>query len=166
MDAIQNTTSYKLSPAPNREFKRIAGSRNFSLVVGFKTIRFRLQRRNILTRNSSTFARIAAITLLVGGTLLLAACPPRESIQSINRDPGRFRGREITVAGRVVNSFAVMGVGAFEIDDGTGRLWVISDKYGVPGRDAGIAVTGRIEQGLAFGGRNFATVLRETRRRT
>jgi hypothetical protein len=59
-----------------------------------------------------------------------------------------------------------MGVGAFEIDDGTGRLWVISDKYGVPGRDAGIAVTGRIEQGLAFGGRNFATVLRETRRRT
>jgi hypothetical protein len=129
-------------------------------------IRFRLHRRNIVTRNSSTFARIAAITLLVGGTLLLAACPPRESIQSINRDPGRFRGREITVAGRVVNSFAVMGVGAFEIDDGTGRLWVISDKYGVPGRDAGIAVTGRIEQGLAFGGRNFATVLRETRRRT
>ncbi len=119
-----------------------------------------------MARNSSTFARIAAITLLVGGTLLLAACPPRERIESINRDPGRFRGREITVAGRVVNSFAVMGVGAFEIDDGTGRLWVISDKYGVPGRDAGIAVTGRIEQGLAFGGRNFATVLRETRRRT
>jgi hypothetical protein len=93
-------------------------------------------------------------------------CPPRESIESITHDPGRFRNREVTVAGRVVNSFAVMGVGAFEVDDGTGRLWVFSDKYGVPGDGAGIAVTGRIEQGFSFGGRNFAIVLRQTRHRS
>jgi hypothetical protein len=110
--------------------------------------------------------RIASIALLAAATVLLAACPPRQSIESVNHDPGRFRNREITVAGRVVNSFAVMGVGAFEIDDGTGRLWVFSDKYGVPGQGAGIAVTGRIEQGFSLGGRNFATILRETRRRS
>jgi hypothetical protein len=28
-----------------------------------------------------------------------------------------------------------------------------------------VAVTGRIEQGFAFAGRNFATILRETERR-
>ena len=116
--------------------------------------------------SSSAFSRIAAVALVVGGTLLLAACPPRETIASINRDPGRFHGREVTVVGRVVNSFAVMGVGAFQIDDGTGRLWIFSERYGVPGRNAGIAVTGRLEQGLTVGGRNFALILRETRRRT
>ncbi len=115
---------------------------------------------------SRLLSRIAMVALLAGTALLLTACPPRETIASINRDPGRFRGREVTVVGRVVNSYAVMGIGAFEIDDGTGRLWIFSDKYGVPGRNAGIAVTGTIEQGLTIGGRNFAMVLRETRRRT
>ena len=109
--------------------------------------------------------RIIGSVLLVSGTLVLAACPSHESIESINRDPGRFQGQEVTVFGHVVNSFAVMGIGAVEIDDGTGRLWVFSDKYGVPGQNASIAVTGRIEQGLSFGGRNFATILRETRGR-
>ena len=119
-----------------------------------------------MARISNVFVRTFSIALLAGATLLLAACPPRENIEAINHDPGRFHGREITVAGRVVNSFAVMGVGAFEIDDGTGRLWVFSDKYGVPGHGAGIAVTGRIEQGFSLGGRNFATILRETRGRS
>ena len=112
------------------------------------------------------FARIIAASALVAAVLLLAACPPRENIETINRDPGRFHGREVTVAGRVVNSFAIMGEGVYEIDDGTGRLWVFSSKYGVPGRSAGVAVTGRLEEGLSVGGRNFAMILRETRRRS
>jgi len=112
------------------------------------------------------FARIIAASALVAAVLLLAACPPRENIETINRDPGRFHGREVTVAGRVVNSFALMGEGVYEIDDGTGRLWVFGGKDGVPGRSAGVAVTGRIEEGLSVGGRNFAMILRETRRRS
>lgn len=118
-----------------------------------------------MLRLSTVSLRIISRVLLVSGTLLLVACPSHESIESINRDPGRFQGQEVTVSGHVVNSFAVMGIGAFEIDDGTGRLWVFSDKYDVPGQNASIAVTGRIEQGLSFGGRKFATILRETRGR-
>lgn len=107
--------------------------------------------------------RFMAITCLVVATAILAACPARKSIESINRDPARFHDREVTVAGQVVNSFDVMGVGAFEIDDGTGRLWVYSNKFGVPGHESRVAVTGTIQQGFSLGGRNFATVLRETR---
>jgi hypothetical protein len=95
---------------------------------------------------------------------LLAACPARRSIESINRDPARYRDHEVTIAGRVVNSFDVMGVAAFEIDDGTGRMWVYSNKFGVPGHESKVAVTGTIQQGFSLGGRNFATILRETRR--
>ena len=108
-------------------------------------------------------ARLIGITCLLGTTIFLAACPARRSIESINRDPARFHDHEVTIAGRVVNSFDVMGVAAFEIDDGTGRLWVYSNKFGVPGNGSKVAVTGRIQQGLSLGGRNFAMILRETR---
>ena len=109
-------------------------------------------------------ARIVSVSCLVVATFLLAACPAHESIESINRDPARFHRHEVTIAGRVVNSFMAMGVGVFEIDDGTGRMWVYSKKYGVPGEESRIAVTGVIQQGFSVAGRNFATILYETRR--
>jgi hypothetical protein len=108
-------------------------------------------------------SRLIAVAFLLSATIFLAACPARRSIESINRDPARFHDHEVTVAGRVVNSFDVMGVAAFEIDDGTGRLWVYSSKFGVPGNESKVAVTGTIQQGFSLGGRNFAMILRETR---
>ncbi len=110
-------------------------------------------------------SRLLGVMLLSLGSLLLAGCPPRESIAKINEDPGRFAGKEISIAGRVTDSFGAMGSGVFQVDDGTGTMWVFSERYGVPGSGAKLAVTGRIEQGFAFGGRNFATILRETERR-
>jgi hypothetical protein len=108
---------------------------------------------------------LLVIFLIVIATLILAGCPPRESIAKINRDPGRYAGKEISIAGRVVDSYGAMGSGVFEIDDGTGTMWVFSEHYGIPGAGAKLAVTGRIQQGFALGGRNFATILRETQRR-
>jgi hypothetical protein len=109
--------------------------------------------------------RVLLLGLQVIGILCLAGCPQRTAIERINRDPGRFVGKEITIAGQVVNSFGAVGSGVFEIDDGTGQMWVLSERFGIPGRDAKLAVTGRIQQGFAFGGRTFATILRESRRR-
>jgi hypothetical protein len=93
---------------------------------------------------------------------MLSACSRRVSVESINHDPGRFHNKEITVAGRVANSFAIESAGAFELDDGTGRLWVLSDTHDMPVHNSSIAVTGRIEQGFSFGGRTFVIVLHET----
>jgi hypothetical protein len=109
--------------------------------------------------------RILSIFPLALGILLLAGCPPRVSIAKINRDPGRYAGEEITIAGRVIDSYGALGRGAFEIDDGTGTMWVLAGQYGVPGTGAKVAVTGHIEQGFTLAGRNFATILRETERR-
>ena len=109
--------------------------------------------------------RVLSVLSLGLGMLLLAGCPPRESIAKINQDPGRFAGKEISIAGQVTDSFGALGSGVFQVDDGTGSMWVFSAKYGVPGSGVKLAVTGHIEQGFAFGGRNFAIILRETERR-
>jgi len=108
--------------------------------------------------------RFLTVSLLLMAVGLLAGCPRRESIAQIDREPGRFEGREITIAGRVDNSFGAMGTGLYQVDDGTGRMWVFSENFGIPGRDARLAVTGRVEEGFSFGGRHFAMILRETRR--
>ena len=112
-----------------------------------------------------TQSKVLAAVLLLMGALILAGCPTRTTIEKINRDPGRYAGKEVTIAGHVTNSFGALGTGVFELEDGTGRMWVFSERYGVPGREAKLAVTGRIEQGFSFGGRSFATILRETERR-
>lgn len=112
----------------------------------------------------TTRAKIFSLAFLSIGILLLAGCPRRENIALINREPGRFAGHEIAIAGTVISSFGVMGEGAFEVDDGTGRMWVFSEKYGIPGKDARLAVVGRVQETFSIGGRHFPIILRETRR--
>ena len=114
---------------------------------------------------SKTSIKILFVLIVGLAGVLLAGCPPRESIATINQDPGRFAGKEISIAGQVTDSFGAAGTGVFQLDDGTGTMWVFSKKYGVPGSGAKVAVTGHIQQAFAFGGRNFATILLETERR-
>jgi hypothetical protein len=110
-------------------------------------------------------SRLSLILLLIVGTLVLAGCPTRTSIGKIERDPGRYAGREVAIGGRVSNSFGLLGSGVYQIDDGTGQMWVYSQRYGVPSNGARVGVRGTISQGFSFGGRSFAIILRETERR-
>lgn len=109
--------------------------------------------------------RIAASLMVLLGMILIVGCPTRTSISKINSDPGRYAGKELTVGGTVSSGFGALGSGVYEIDDGTGSMWVYSQSYGVPGNGTKVAVTGRIEQGFNFAGRNFATILRQTQAR-
>ena len=113
----------------------------------------------------SNYSRTIKLCCLIGAILLLSACS-RVSVETINRDPGRFHDKEITVAGRVANSLGVADAGAFELDDGTGRLWVLSNTHDLPAHNSSVTVTGRIEHGFSFAGRTFVIILRETRKRS
>ena len=113
---------------------------------------------------SQTRSRVVVAFLIVS-TLALAGCPGRTSIERINRDPGRYVNREVTIAGRVTNSFGALGSGVYQVEDGTGQMWVFSQNIGVPANGAKVAVTGTVGQGFSFGGRSFAVILRQSRRR-
>jgi len=103
-------------------------------------------------------------SLLLIGALLLTACPSQETISKINADPGRYRNKEVGIVGNVTDSYGVLGNGAYEIDDGTGRLWVVTTR-GVPSRGSRVGTKGKVYTGFSFGGRSFGTVLQESDRR-
>jgi hypothetical protein len=109
--------------------------------------------------------RVGSASLILAAVFLLTACPSQTTISKINADPGRYRNKEVAIVGTVRDSYGVLGNGAYEIDDGTGRLWVVT-RRGVPSRGARVGTKGRVHTGFNFGGRNFGTVLEESDRRS
>ena len=96
-----------------------------------------------LRRKHSPLAR-GALLLLVG---LAVACTGT-SIADITQRPTEFLNRDVTVNGTVVESFSVMGNGAFRLDDGTGSIWVLSE-LGVPSEATeNVSVTGELSERL------------------
>jgi hypothetical protein len=97
--------------------------------------------------------------------LLLTGCD-RLKIGDIQADPGSFQNKNVQVAGRVTSlSIGALNTGLYEIDDGTGKLYVLSTSRGAPSKDAYVGVKGTIMPTFTFLGRNYATVLRESDRK-
>jgi len=69
-------------------------------------------------------------SFLFGSVLLLTACPSQTNIYKINSDPARYRDKEVGIAGTVTESYGVLGTGAYELDGGTGKMWVIARRKG------------------------------------
>ena len=90
----------------------------------------------------------------------------REKISAINADPGSFHNKEVQIAGEVTQSIGALGKGVYQINDGTGSLWVYSDKLGVPSRGAKVGVKGTVLPTFTFLGTNYATVVRESDRQS
>ena len=98
-------------------------------------------------------------------TLLLTACE-RQMIADITADPARFEGKEVSVAGEVTGfSVGALGMGLYQIDDGTGKLYVLSETRGAPSKGARVGGKGKVLPTFTFLGKNYATVLRESGRK-
>ena len=104
--------------------------------------------------------RILLPAVLASG-LLLTACGSVKISRLVN-DPTRYRDKTVTVNGRVINSFGFMGTGGYQIEDDTGKLYVISST-GVPSKGTQVEVRGTVMNGVTVMGRAFGTALREHR---
>ena len=109
--------------------------------------------------------KVVVFVVLIGATLLFTSCHSQANVARINANPARDRGKEVGIVGTVTNSYGAMGTGAYEIDDGTGRIWVAT-RRGVPARGSRIGAKGYVHNGFTFGGRSYGTVVEETDRRT
>jgi hypothetical protein len=95
------------------------------------------------------YERNSFLVVLILWALAMSGCEQR-SINEIKADPSRYANREVSIAGTVVRSVSVLGRGAYEIEDGTGKLWIVSER-GVPREGAKIVVRGTIVDGFNLG---------------
>jgi hypothetical protein len=75
---------------------------------------------------------------------------PSASVNRILAEPQRYADDDVWVSGRVTQSASLLGRGAYEIDVGTGTLWVIS-YTGVPRKDARVRVRGTVRDVFDLG---------------
>ena len=99
------------------------------------------------------------LTILLAAAILLGGCAP-VTIGRINADPSHFRNRTVRVTGTVTNSVGLMGKGGYQLEDPTGRIYVISGK-GVPSRGSKVTVTGRVAPGAEVLGTALGVAIRE-----
>ncbi len=92
--------------------------------------------------------RFPALCVFSVSALALAACAT--TINQILADPSHYRNQDVQVTGTVEDSYSVADRGAYRIGDGTGALWVVSER-GVPRRGARVKVKGTIREGFNLG---------------
>lgn len=106
--------------------------------------------------------RPALIFLLA--LFLLAACRGTVPIRDLLDDPGRYDGERVRVEGRVTGfSFGALGRGAFQVDDGTGTLPVVTQSGGSPREGARVGIEGIFQSVFTFGDRSAAVLLERDR---
>ena len=102
---------------------------------------------------------------------LTTACPERKSIAEIERDPGKYQGKEVAVAGVVKDSYGLsipgtkIGGGAYKVDDGTGAIWIVVSDGNVPQKGSEIGVKGVVQNGVNWKGKNYGLGIYEKDRR-
>src|SRR3970040_110362 len=99
------------------------------------------------------------ITVLAG--LVLTACEPVK-IADIKADPSKYRDKTVQVEGTVTTAFGVLSTGAYEIEDDTGRIYVISNQ-GVPSSGARVRVEGSVFSGAVVAGQSLGVPIRQGR---
>jgi len=100
-----------------------------------------------------------ALTAILAAAILSTACGAVK-IGRINADPSRFRNQTVQVTGDVVTSVGVLGTGGYQIEDATGKVFVIS-KSGVPSRGSRVTVTGKVMPGAEVLGQAVGTAILE-----
>ncbi|MBX3283465.1 MAG: hypothetical protein KF756_13445 [Acidobacteria bacterium] len=114
--------------------------------------------------------RSLIIVAVAGLALFAAACPEKRSIAEINANPSRYQNKEVGIIGTVTDSYGLsipgtgISGGAYKIDDGTGSIWVVTDRN-VPARGSRIGISGTVGTGVSYKGRNYGLGIFEKERR-
>jgi hypothetical protein len=97
---------------------------------------------------------------VIAGAGVLASCGVTP-IGRITADPSRFVNRSVRVQGTVTNAYGVLGTGGYQIQDSTGKIYVLSGT-GVPNKGSRVEVTGTVMSGMSIAGRSVGTAVRES----
>ena len=109
---------------------------------------------------ASRFLALAALALMVQGCALSLRNP---DIADLQRHPGRYTDRTVSVNGVVTSSWGVPLVPFrfYKVDDGTGEVTVLSQSSRMPAKGERVRVKGKVEDVAVLGGRAVGLHIRE-----
>jgi hypothetical protein len=113
-----------------------------------------------MKRTVSRCLAVAALALVVQGCALSLRNP---DIADLQRHPGRYTDRTVSVSGVVTSSWGVPLVPFrfYKVDDGTGEVTVLSQSSRMPARGERVRVKGRVQDVAVLGGRAVGLHIRE-----
>lgn len=89
----------------------------------------------------------------------LAGCASTTPIGKLLAEPGHYDGRTVRVQGTVTRGAGVLGIGAYEMEDGTGSIVVIAQGQGIPAQGSRTRVRGTFQSVFSFMGRTIAAIV-------
>ena len=106
------------------------------------------------------------LLLAVFGAMLVAGLGCKGGVTPIKTlldDPARFDGQVVRIAGTVGLSAGALGYGAYQVEDGTGTLSVVSQGGGAPREGAQVGVEGTFKAAFTLGTRSAAVLMEKQR---
>ena len=114
-------------------------------------------------RSFRTLGLAAAVLLACA----LAGCRASDlrvtPIKTLLDDPSRFDKQTVRIAGNVTRSLGIMGYGAYEMDDGTGKIPVVTQENGAPRIGAQVGVEGEFRSAFTLGTTTAAAIVEKRR---
>ncbi len=108
---------------------------------------------------------VTVIALMIAGVMSSLAGCAGVKISDILENPDNYAGKEVSVSGEVVDRYWVdlLGIkaGAYQIDDGSGKIWVITNQE-PPEKGEKASSKGTVSTAGKIGDKSFGTVIDET----
>lgn len=85
--------------------------------------------------------------------LLISGCGFHTSISKIRHEPEKYEDKKVSIKGKVSETLGIPFVqkGAYQVDDGSGKIWVLSQKRR-PSRGEEVVVKGKLKTGVSIRG--------------
>ncbi|MEP7027468.1 MAG: hypothetical protein ABI960_02625 [Candidatus Eisenbacteria bacterium] len=112
---------------------------------------------HIAPRRASGLLALAAF-----GLLALAGCKGTTPIKELLDDPSRYSGT-VRIAGTVASAAGALGAGFYKVDDGTGKMTVVTKSGGVPREGAKVGVQGTLKSGYTLGTESLTVMIEDKR---
>jgi hypothetical protein len=108
--------------------------------------------------------KVAKLLLFVSVALAFVACNEKTtSIKTLLADPGKYDGQTVNIAGQVEGSIGALGFGAYQVNDGTGTMPVVTQGGGAPSRGARVGVEGTFHAAYTLGTESRAVIVEKRR---
>ena len=108
--------------------------------------------------------RLSKPLLFLGVVVAFMACNEKTtSIKTLLSDPGKYDGKTVKIAGEVQQSIGALGFGAYEVNDGTGTIPVVTQSGGAPSRGTRVGVEGTFRAAYTLGVESRAVVVEKRR---